>query len=80
MNEGGGVMDDELKEGRGRGRDIRERTLEYALRAIKLFQFLQEGKDKAGEIIGKQYLRSATSIGAIIFTTYLTLHNNNNKR
>ncbi len=46
--------------------DIRERALEYALRAIKLFQCLQEGKDKAGDIIGKQYLRSATSIGANI--------------
>ena len=45
-------------------RDIRERCLEYALRAIKLYQFLQAGKDGAGWILGKQYLRSATSIGA----------------
>ncbi len=44
--------------------NIRERSLEYALRAIKLYQFLKEGKDEAGHIIGKQYLRSATSIGA----------------
>ncbi|MCC5636522.1 four helix bundle protein [Nostoc sp. CHAB 5844] len=44
--------------------DIRERSFEYALRAIKLYQFLQEGKDQAGWIIGKQYIRSATSIGA----------------
>jgi len=44
--------------------DIRERSFEYALRAVKLYQFLQEGKDQAGWIIGKQYLRSATSIGA----------------
>jgi four helix bundle protein len=36
------------------------------LRAIKLYQFLQEGKDGAGWILGKQYLRSATSIGANI--------------
>ncbi|MBU7584154.1 MAG: four helix bundle protein [Nostoc sp. TH1S01] len=46
--------------------DIRERTFEYALRAIKLFEFLQGEKHGAGYIIGKQYLRSATSIGANI--------------
>ena len=44
--------------------DIKERTFEYSLRAIRLYQALQEGKDGAGWIIGKQYLRSATSIGA----------------
>ncbi len=44
--------------------DIRERSFEYALRAIKLYQFLQEVKDGTGWIIGKQYLRAATSIGA----------------
>jgi four helix bundle protein len=36
------------------------------LRAIKRYQFLQEGKDGAGWILGKQYLRAATSIGANI--------------
>jgi len=46
--------------------DIGERSFEYALRAIKLFEFLQEDKYGAGYIIGKQYLRSATSIGANI--------------
>jgi four helix bundle protein len=46
--------------------DIRERSFEYALRAIKLYQFLKHKQDEAGEIIGKQYLRSATSIGANI--------------
>ncbi len=46
--------------------DIRERSFEYALRAIKLYQFLQEQKEQAGYIIGKQYLRAATSIGANI--------------
>ena len=44
--------------------DIRERSFKYALRAIKLYQCLQAGKDGAGWIIAKQYLRSATSIGA----------------
>lgn len=46
--------------------DIRERSFEYALRAVNLYQFLQEEKDQADWIIDKQYLRSATSIGAKI--------------
>lgn len=49
---------------RQKGSDIREPSFEYALRAIKLYQCLQDGKDGAGWIIAKQYLRSATSIGA----------------
>jgi four helix bundle protein len=36
------------------------------LRAIKLYQFLQKRKDGAGWILGKQFLRAATSIGANI--------------
>ena len=44
--------------------DICARCVAYALRAIKLYQFLQARKDGAGWILGKQYLRSATSIGA----------------
>lgn len=44
--------------------DIGERTIKYALRAIKLYQYLEKEKNGAGLIIGKQYLRSATSIGA----------------
>jgi len=52
---------------RGKGsRDIRARSLQYALRAIKLYQHLQKQKDGAGWIIGKQYLRAATSVGANI--------------
>jgi four helix bundle protein len=31
-----------------------------------LYRFLQEGKDGAGWVLGKQYLRAATSIGANI--------------
>jgi four helix bundle protein len=46
--------------------DIRNRAFAYALRAIKLYQALQEQKNGAGWILGKQYLRSATSIGANI--------------
>jgi four helix bundle protein len=44
--------------------DIRRRTYTYSLRAIKLYRTLQEGKDGAGWVLGKQYLRAATSIGA----------------
>jgi four helix bundle protein len=44
--------------------DIRKRSYGYSLRAIKLYQALQQGKDGAGWVLGKQYLRAATSIGA----------------
>ena len=46
--------------------DIRKRSVAYALRAIKLYRFLQARKDGAGWILAKQYLRCATSIGANI--------------
>jgi len=46
--------------------DIRERSFAYALRAIKLYQALEKRKGGAGVIIGRQFLRSATSIGANI--------------
>lgn len=44
--------------------DIKERTFQYSLQAIQVYQQLQLQKDGAGWIIGKQFLRSATSIGA----------------
>jgi len=47
-------------------REIRARSFEYALRAIKLHHYLQKQKDGAGWILGKQYLRAATSVGANI--------------
>ena len=47
-------------------KDIRARSQAYALRAIKLYQYLQARKDGVGWVLGKQYLRSATSIGANI--------------
>ena len=47
-------------------REILARSFAYALRAIKLYQYLQRRKDGAGWILGKQYLRAATSIGANI--------------
>jgi four helix bundle protein len=46
--------------------DIRQRSFQYAVRAINLFRATQVQKDAAGWILGKQYLRSATSIGANI--------------
>lgn len=44
--------------------DIQARTLAYAVRAVRLYQALQESRDGAAWVIGKQFLRSATSIGA----------------
>jgi len=46
--------------------DTRARSFAYALRAIKLYQHLQKEKDGAGWILGRQYLRAASSIGANI--------------
>ena len=46
--------------------DIRERTFEYAFQAVKIYRMLQEKDDRSGWILGKQYLRSAPSIGANI--------------
>jgi four helix bundle protein len=45
-------------------RDIRERTLEYAVWGVRLFRSLQKLRDDAAKIIGRQFLRSATSVGA----------------
>ena len=46
--------------------DIRSRAFQYALRAIKLYRHLQEQKDGAAWVLGKQYLRCACSVGANI--------------
>ena len=42
--------------------DLRTRTKTYALRIIKLYQTL--AKSGAAQVIGKQLLRSGTSVGA----------------
>ena len=55
-----------MKDESGKPQDIRERSFQYALRAINLFRATQTRKDAAGRILGKQFLRSATSIGANI--------------
>jgi len=44
--------------------DIRERAMEYSLRAIELYRHLEQTTQGACWVIGKQFLRSATSIGA----------------
>ena len=46
--------------------NIRARSFQYGLRAIRLYHFLQKGRDGAGWILGKQYLRAACSVGANI--------------
>lgn len=45
-------------------RDIGDRTLDYSLRAVRLYQWLMQAGDRAGGVLAGQYLRSATSIGA----------------
>ena len=46
--------------------DIRARSFQYGLRAVRLYQSIQKGRDGAGWILGKQYLRAASSVGANI--------------
>jgi len=68
------MMNDENSGSRGaettglrpRPADIRARSFAYALRAIKLYQFLEKQRGGAARIVGRQSLRAATSIGANI--------------
>ena len=57
-------MEDGEHRGAGRPRDIRERAMDYAVRCVRLFQYVKRPKDDAGVIPGRQFLRSATSVGA----------------
>jgi four helix bundle protein len=50
----------------GKPYNIRDRAFLYAVEAIKLYQVLQKKRDGASIVVGKQFLRSATSIGANI--------------
>ncbi|MDR1818461.1 MAG: four helix bundle protein [Puniceicoccales bacterium] len=43
--------------------DLKDRTRDFALRAIRLFSALPKG-DAVAQVLGRQVLRSATSIGA----------------
>jgi len=45
-----------MKDGKERVWDMRKRSFQYALRAIKLYQALQERKDGTGWILGNQSL------------------------
>jgi four helix bundle protein len=56
-------MKDEKKP-RDEPADIRRRSLQYALRALNLYRYLDGRKDNAGRLLAKQYLRATTSIGA----------------
>ena len=51
---------------RAQPREIRARSFAYTLRAVKLYQYLQSQTTGAGWILGRQYLKAATSIGANI--------------
>jgi len=59
------VAEKEISSGK-HPREILARSFAYAFRAIKLYQYLQHRKEGAGWILGKQYLRAATSVGANI--------------
>jgi len=50
-------------EGGGGRQDLRERTKNYALRVIRLYQALPRG-DGVGQVLGRQLLRSGTSVAA----------------
>jgi four helix bundle protein len=43
-------------------RDLRERTLQYGIRIVRLYRALP--KKTEAQVIGKQLLRSGTSVGA----------------
>ena len=47
-------------------RNIRKRVFEFALSAVTLFKNICRQSDEADKILGKQFMRSATSIGANI--------------
>ena len=44
--------------------DLRDRTKRFALRVIRLYSALPNGRDAAAGVLGKQMLRSGTSVGA----------------
>jgi four helix bundle protein len=55
------MMNDERRNP-GRPKDLGERTKEFALRVIRLFSALP--KSAEAQVIGRQLLRSGTSVGA----------------
>jgi len=55
------MKDEEKSEGSGR-RDLAVRTKQYALRSINVFSALPRKPE--ARVLGKQFLRAATSVGA----------------
>lgn len=62
MSDERGTMNGDAQTAKSERRDIRERTKEYALRIIRLYTSLPKGEP--ARVIGKQLLRSGTSVGA----------------
>ena len=56
-----GVRNAELREGMEQ-KDLKQRTKEFALRIIRLVEALPKGR--TADVIGRQLLRSGTSVGA----------------
>jgi four helix bundle protein len=52
------------KDERQKPRDIRERSFTFALCAVRLYQKLVAGNDRAGWVLGKRFLEAASSVGA----------------
>ena len=47
--------------------EIRERTFLYSVRAVRMYEYIcKEGKSASGVILGEQFLRCATSLGASV--------------
>jgi four helix bundle protein len=57
MSEGG------RRKAEGGNRDLRSRTKDYALRIVRLYRALPR-RDGVAEVLGKQLLRSGTSVAA----------------
>ena len=51
-----------MKDETGRAEDLKVRTKKFALRVIRLYSALQ--KETVAQVLGKQLLRSGTSVGA----------------
>ena len=47
--------------------DIRERTFLYSVRAVRLYEYIcKQEQSASGVILGEQFLRCATSLGAAV--------------
>jgi four helix bundle protein len=57
-------MSDERGLGGPKFSGIRERSFQYALKAVRFYQTVHHLKRVEAEVMGKQYLRAATSVGA----------------